>query len=409
MTWRDQLGTVKFPDGRVMIGASFRGVVFFIDTSEREGGRRTVVHQYPKRDQPFVEDMGMSARRFPVEGYVLGADYVTQRDALLGVLEQEGPGELLHPYYGTRSVIAATFRVRETSSDGGLARFQIDFEETPAQPLFPSASPAAGDQVAASVSAASAAAGAGFTAAYSVTSLPSYALESAQGIVSAAGAALEDQLSPFVTETQQLATLKKQLDDLTIDAAILVSAPAKVFGALTAVLESLATPPLLPSLGLQGLLNVYGFVPASQRPPATTSVRVQEQANWDALLRLVQTLIIIEAAQLATIQTFDSYEAAVAAREAITGGLADQMDGADDDTFQALEQLQADLLRAVPGAAADLPRLMTYTPVQNVPSLVLAQRLYGDVTMEADLIARNDIARPGFIQGGLPLEVLSDG
>ncbi len=64
-------------------------------------------------------------------------------------------------------------------------------------------------------------------------------------------------------------------------------------------------------------------------------------------------------------------------------------------------------MRAVPGEASDLPRLLRYVPPATVPSLVLAHRLYGDVALEADLVARNRVARPGFMLGGQALEVLS--
>jgi prophage DNA circulation protein len=128
MSWRDQMGP-----------ATFRGVPFFVDTAERSGGRRTVKHEYPNRDEPFIEDMGRRAGSYPVEGYVLGADYLAARNALIAALETEGPGELVHPYYGTLRVICSTFRVREAAGEGGVARLSIEFEQTTATPIQPTA------------------------------------------------------------------------------------------------------------------------------------------------------------------------------------------------------------------------------------------------------------------------------
>ncbi|HZH79574.1 MAG TPA: hypothetical protein VEY88_26365, partial [Archangium sp.] len=64
--------------------------------------------------------------------------------------------------------------------------------------------------------------------------------------------------------------------------------------------------------------------------------------------------------------------------------------------------------KAVPGSESDLPRLVSYTPAGTVPSLVLAHRLYGGVQTEGDMLRRNGIGHPGFILGGVELQVLSD-
>jgi prophage DNA circulation protein len=80
-----------------------------------------------------------------------------------------------------------------------------------------------------------------------------------------------------------------------------------------------------------------------------------------------------------------------------------------DTAFPALNQLRADLVRAVPGEDSGLARLVSYAPAFTVPSLVLAFQLYGDVTREADIVARNSIRHPGFVIGGRALEVLSSG
>lgn len=409
--WRDSLGRVEFQDGRKLIGATFRGVAFFVEVAELSGGRRTVRHEFPLRDTPYIEDLGRRARTFPVEGYVLGDDYLAVRNALIAALEEAGPGELVHPSYGKRRVaLTGDFRVRESFvSEGRLARFSMEFGETEVAPAFPSATPAAGALVSSSADAADAAISSDLTARYSVAGQPSAALASLSAIVSSAAAAMRAALAPFVRETQQLAALKRDLDNLVLDAATLVQEPAEVFTALHAAIVSLGRAPLTPSLGIQALLTAYGFTPSSARPVATTPSRVIEQANWDALVGTVRSLAVTECARLALDETFDSYAAAVALRDSIIVKLDEQAETAGDAAFAALAQLRAELVRAIPGEASDLPHLVTHTPAFTVPSLVLAHRLYGDVTLEADIVARNRTPHPGFIPGGAPLQVLSRG
>jgi prophage DNA circulation protein len=105
---------------------------------------------------------------------------------------------------------------------------------------------------------------------------------------------------------------------------------------------------------------------------------------------------------------YDTYDAAVSVRDDLAAKIDEQAQAADDDTFAALAQLRADLVRSVPGEERDLPRLVRHTPEYTVPSLVLAHRLYGSLERESDLVTRNRIPRPGFILGGVGLEVLAD-
>lgn len=39
--------------------ASFRGASFGVESHQTEQGRRTQVHEYPGRDDPYVEDLGL--------------------------------------------------------------------------------------------------------------------------------------------------------------------------------------------------------------------------------------------------------------------------------------------------------------------------------------------------------------
>ena len=79
MPWHERMGP-----------ASFRDVRFYVDVAELAGGRKTVQHEYPLRDDAYVEDLGRRGRAFSIDGYVIGPEYFTQRDALLKALEQSG-------------------------------------------------------------------------------------------------------------------------------------------------------------------------------------------------------------------------------------------------------------------------------------------------------------------------------
>ena len=113
--------------------ASFRGATFHVEVDGKASGRRVALHEYPKRDTPYAEDMGRRARRHTIEGYVIMSprqqDYTQERDALVRALETEGPGTLVHPSIGTEQVVCDQFSCTETRERGGYCAFQMLFIE----------------------------------------------------------------------------------------------------------------------------------------------------------------------------------------------------------------------------------------------------------------------------------------
>lgn len=391
--WRSKMGR-----------ASFRGVEFYVETAELEGGRRTVRHEYPLRDVPFSEDLGRKGRSFSIDGHVVGDSYLEDRDALLSALEERGPGELVHPYYGTRRVVCSGFRVRESTGEGGVAVFSISFDETEEAPTFPAArsSPenvdATGDAVVAALRIRAEIAGA--------VALPAAYRESVESVVSGVAQALAQALAPVVSTVQELAALEQLTADMEANAASLASSPADALDSILALFDAL---PSLPERdGVTALLRAAGFVASTERPPASTSTREAEQAVYDVLDAVARVTLLVQAARLASLAAWENYEDAVGVRDQIADALDAAVEFAGDEMFAQVQQLRSDLARSVPGEDSDLPRLAVYTPPVTVPSLVLAQRLYGSIDREADICARNRVKRPGAIPGGAPLEVLSD-
>jgi prophage DNA circulation protein len=125
--WRDML----------MQQASFRGVIFHVETGSRLSGRRTVVHEYPKRDDPYAEDMGRTARRFAFSGYLIYRpsnalyEYTSQRQALYNALETDDPGRLVHPVFCVRGmqVMCERYTMIENRTRGGFTEFEMQFVE----------------------------------------------------------------------------------------------------------------------------------------------------------------------------------------------------------------------------------------------------------------------------------------
>lgn len=405
MTWREDLRRVNV-GGRQLVGASFRGVAFLVDSADRGGGRRAVVHEFPLRDDPFVEDLGRKARTFRVDGYVIGDDYLAQRDALLAALEDvAGPGELVHPYHGARRAICVTLSVRETKTDGGMAMFAIEFVEAPAQAPVPVEVVDAAEQVSDGADAAITATEAELVEQYDPTGLPAFALASAETALTRAAEALEEALAPAVTTTQELATLTSRVAILVARASSLVRQPTEILGELRAVITGLVDAAAdAPGAVLDALADVFG-VDLGDPVVDTTSTRARELANQTALTSGIRRVIAIEAARLAPLVPYTSLEEATAARDLVAAEIEEQATTAGDTAYPALVSLRSELLRAVPGGTA-YARVVAVTRNVATPSLLLAYQLYGSVDNEADILARNAVEHPGFVAG--ELQVLSD-
>ena len=85
--------------------AKYREFEFFVDRGTTTFGRRGTLHEFPKSDTPFAEDMGKLARRFTFNAYLFGDDYLTQMRALVDAIENSDEvGTLIHPTHGTHVV-----------------------------------------------------------------------------------------------------------------------------------------------------------------------------------------------------------------------------------------------------------------------------------------------------------------
>lgn len=112
--------------------ASFRGVPFQVQKDTLRGGRRLAKHEYPKRDVPYVEDLGAKAKQFTITAYLIGTeDVFAASDRLLNALDTDGSGLLIHPSYRQLQVNCEDYtRSVDYINEQNVVRFQIVFVES---------------------------------------------------------------------------------------------------------------------------------------------------------------------------------------------------------------------------------------------------------------------------------------
>lgn len=420
MSWRDQLQP-----------ASFRGVPFRIVSVENSGGRRVQVHEYPGRDLAYPEDLGRKGRGFTIEAYIIGADYMAGRDALIDALEKAGPGALVHPYRGTLQVQVTEYRQRETDRDGGMATFSITLVAA-GDNRAPSVQVDTAAQVIEQADVAREVAKADFIDRYSVDGLPAFVADETAKLVSGLAGNLNGLLPPVPGLSSDV------FSELASDAAALTSSPA---GLVDRVLDAVraVTDQVLPSLGgqlrpggleallprWQGQVSTYNGIAVldTLRPhrdllawaaglpsaPTSTATRRRQSDNQSAIAGLVSSAAVIESARLSSALAYGSHDEAVAVRDDLAERIDVVASSSTDDVYQALSEMRVAVVRDLTARGGSLARITRYEPVVSLPAVVIAHQVYGDASRAQDIVDRNRVRHPGFVAGGQSLEILGSG
>lgn len=388
-----------------MFEPSFRGVRFSVTQSEGEIGRRTVINEYPGRDEPYVEDLGLKVRSYTLTCFVVGNNYVDQRKALEDAFEKAGPGELVHPWRGSMMASVTSCRPSESIDQLGRQGWSVTFTQT-GKNTQPNIRPDTAAIVDVMADNAIAASENDFAETFSVENLPEFVEQDALA-----------QISTTLDNT--LAIARGMLPDMTILPAFISNA-AGILGKATQLLRlptNLASEITGQIAGLLGLgdstLSAFNaltnlFSTTHKSVNRTTPSRIQQDDNGIAVANLTRRTAIIEAARSSASISYDNQTQALQVRDLLIDAIEAEQLTASDDIYLTLADLRSAVVRDINTRAADLARLVPYTPKATLPAVVLAYMIYGDATKDAEIVTRNNIAHPGFVQGGKTLEVLTD-
>lgn len=403
MGWRDNLRP-----------ATFRGVSFHVEAHDTQGGRRTVKHEFPLRDTPFIEDMGRRAKEFSIDAYVIGDDYMDQRDALMGACDEPGSAELVHPYLGTLQVVCTGWGLQENKNEGRMAKFSLSFLES-GEPDYPSGDNDFASRGLMSYEEAKQVAANAFADAFSIAGLPDFAVDDAIAITTTAVEAVQDAVQ-FVEEIQQhgIGPMIGRFVSALTGSGGLLSRPADLARDLFGIYHTVSS--LFSDGGnergaIRAMSSLFAFDGGGIVPiQETTATRRRQQENRDALIGLVRQAAVIEAATIAPSAEYETSDDAEGVRDEIAD-LIDQISEApetSDDVFASMQKLRTLVVEGVPPPGERLPDIVVVTPTHTTPSLVLSYELHGDAARESEIVARNRPRYPGFIPGAEPVQVISD-
>ncbi|TWC21113.1 MULTISPECIES: DNA circularization protein [unclassified Pseudomonas] len=126
MSWKENL-----------LDASFRGVPLDVAGENLQAQWFTGQHGTPYKQGDSAEDMGRGGRVFALRVIFNGPNYEFELKALLDALDVLGPGELVHPIYGSVTVVTQTLDVQHTAERPDYAEVALQFLEcSPDEPFF---------------------------------------------------------------------------------------------------------------------------------------------------------------------------------------------------------------------------------------------------------------------------------
>lgn len=417
MTWREDYQT-----------GSFRGAAFRTEQHEARGGRRTITHEFPGRDEPLVEDLGRAAKSFSIDVWVGGEYYFGDRDALIDALDQGGTGLLIHPWLGRMTVSVIDWSCAENTEEGGIARFSIGFAESGVP--TPAVQTADGNSLSREAAdSAIAAAPAAFADRFNVAGLPGFVEDASASLVSSLAIVTQSVAGIGGGTGPALNAFEKGLSLLGVSG--LLRAPLDLAHAMIGLVQVVGTLNRTSRRKRSAFARMLAYDPATDQDyllasgaraigltvsTAPTPVRAAEVDNREALLHLYRITASAELVRTIAEASFSSVDEAMAVRADAAGRLDTlatmAADAGEDARAADYDGLRRALVRDIAQRAPMLPQIRTVETIASEPAIVIANRLYGHgdaSSLSDDIVARNRVAHPAFVPGGSQLKVIANG
>lgn len=382
--------------------ASYKGVPFFFEKSEETGGRGLVKHQFPHRDDPFIEDLGEDLRIFEGTAYVHGDDADAQGSRLSEMFASNGPGTLVLPMRGPVLVRCEQFKREDERGKFGYVGYSIKLIRDGAATALISVA-FGGQQAFQSADRLAAALAAIFPHVITigddvpdhVTDAAIGGLESGVGSLEAVrvSASVDPATSAQVRDAD--AALFDLLPGLTTDNA---AALASTLIANTRALADGISNPAQAQAAMADLADAHvtALAPAYLAPS-------DQPANVNAVEadRLIRLAALTAWAEALLRRTYKSRPDGVTARAEAAfrfGRELDQCPGADyAPLYVAISDLRGRVVDFLSRLIADLAPVIEVTANRSMPSLYWAYRLYQDPLRSAELVDRNGVKHPSFM------------
>lgn len=383
-----------------LYSASFKGVPFLVRGTTSDFGRKSVSHEYPQRDDRYVEDLGKKPETYHIRAIISGAGYFAETAALNGAVSSPGSGTLIHPFYGVLTVFCKKCTVVEDLTSFGEAQYDLDFEVTTAAPVTPTA---ATNPTSSILSATQ-------SLYNSVTSFlgSAYALEQTYSVNLARAATnvsgLLGQISQLVQQFGAAGTVgavEALISSLTTQVTNLVSNPLQLAAAIPTVLAAMQNTTLAdPATAISQMTPLVSYGVTQTQVAPNSAAQQQQLINQLAINASVQAIALGYVYEAVTLQTFLTDTEIDATRLQLEGYYQAIIAYGqfDDDTLDALETARDVMRQFFEQQLLSAYRVISATTAP-IPVTVLAYQYYESLDFVGELIGLNDVTYPSIVQG----------
>ena len=343
------------------------------------------------------------------------------RDALRKACLQKGPGTLVHPDYGSVSVLCDSISVREELSSQGMAVFELTFVEAGAQAI-PETSIDMSDSVLSSASALTDAARNGFASGFSLsqgvaglTSLVGNIADVCTSSLNSIGSGLEyaeGLRSDLTGAMNQVVDAVAMANDLKSSAESLLNTPDALAAQLDTVFSVVASMAGTSPDSFNTVRNLTSQSNASETASVSNDDAKAEKLCMQKIEQLTKQVVVAKEAEIITQIEFDNADDASSVLENFVADTEEVELFEDiepsDEIMQALRTTRENVVEYVREIILELPRMRTIRVPEHMPSRVLAYDLYEDLDRADEIVKKNKIPYPAFVPAGKDLKVLSE-
>lgn len=384
---------------------SYKGAAFWVETDTEGGARRIVIHEFPMRDTPYLEDLGERYRDYTVTAYVASDRADTEAAALMATCAQRGPGVMVLPTIGPVLVRCLEFSRTHERDRLGFIAHELRFVREGASGALASVASLV-NMIFIQAEAAASVVAEAFAAAAFIKSVPDYVSEALQFGTENALATMEVIRTSYVNDP---AVSSAQRDAIQLayaalpeimtneDQVALQTVGKSVVDISMALVESM-DPATALSVMAEILIDTPVVVNVSA--PVTSIWHNEVRANAQSastLLRIAALTAYCEA--IAKIKLTDR-QSAITLRANVSTYFDQQLEALPSeayDLFFAMTRMRDATVEYLSRSIIDLAPVVRVTANLGLPSLYWAWRLYKDPTRSTELAERNRVPHPSFM------------
>lgn len=388
-----------------LLPASFRGISFGVRDINTTLGRRTVLHEYPMRDEPYAEDLGRKAREFSINAFVMNPNDYTASKALAAALEDYSiPGTLVHPTLGAIQVVPKDCTHTYSSNEGGIEYFSVTFVETLGN-NFPNISINTQSFARNTANAFLIDSASFFASKFRVSGYADFVATAAIANVRRFTTKFRGLInfgSARNGNPQQYSKLIANLNKFSANIPSLVFNPQQLADDLNQLNKDLNAS-FVANLKLAMLIQarLWEFGDDFGAVIGTTNLREIERINQEQIIILVKNSVIAEMVRIVSQMNFPSEDDAIETRDAVDEKgweLLEVLANSFDDTiYTSLLETLNSMIQDVKNRSANAANVRTYVTRDKLPALRLAYEYLEDASKDQEVIDRNDIVNPLFV------------